>query len=428
MDLLVQLIKKIFYSIVAAGFLFLIYGCSAKSFMLGGGEILAALQEKPSMELVLDRINTAASAMAIAEVVFNYIPISDESTWPKEINGISVNDFEPVIRALALDGAYAAHGGSISPIKAGIVQVQNILYDIPPDMYSAEGTCYKKGESTIINGYYYKVISANKVIKKDNPTKAELNKAIDEAAKNIFVSYPCKNSGTFPKRMGKLSQKLQVGGRTYPSIMAALFKILPNGKDLREIYKDYDRIKKKIIDTADDIALFEKDKTRLEKKEKVYSRFKSISQINEQILVKRKEVEELKSDLIEKTNILKLTLDSIREHKGEVTDPKDLKTLANIVEACKAVNSFIGCAITLSVISLSKSPDSLKNVSDEFQRISQIQGTQAVYLPLRLARLRFNIGNIVDNIRIISAVLDNQASLSVKIYNVIESLINITAI
>ena len=132
----------------------LLSGCAV---MRGAAEGGMAMMEEPSMELVLDRLNTAAAAADIAHTCFNEVAVSDEVTWPKDLDNIQKKDIKPILNALAADGAYAAHGGIISPIKAHIALAQNVLYEIPPDLYAPAGSCYENGEETIINGIYYKI-------------------------------------------------------------------------------------------------------------------------------------------------------------------------------------------------------------------------------------------------------------------------------
>jgi hypothetical protein len=403
-------------------------GCAVINIAVEGAA--AGLLEEPSMELVLDRVNTAASAADIAGVAFNNVPVSDDSTWPQDLNYISGKDIVPVLRALAFDGAYAAHGGIISNVKAHVVLSQHILYSVPPDMYSSEGACYKKGEATIINGYYYKINSYNDIIKKANPSKVEIKQAVNTIVANIFKTGNCKEKQTLLKRKGKL--KPQAGSNVYNNIYAAMFKILPNGNDLKDAHKEYNRTRMKLLSISDSIAALEKDKKRLKDKKQALGKYKNIAAVNEQININRSRKKEVEAKLQEANNIFLKILNEISEHKGEVTDKKALKTLENIKDASKAVENLLDESIGMTTIALAKLPNSLRKLPQEFNQLKdsvnkarQKIKISSVYIPVRMARLRFNAGNIKDNIMAIITIMKNESKLAAKIHDELDELLAI---
>lgn len=398
-----------------------LFGCAVGRGILEGG---AAYMENPSMELVLDRLNTAGAAAHLASTAFNNTTIGAESTWPKELESFSEKAIKPIMVALGSDGAYAAHGGLISPIKAHVVQAQQILYDLPPDMYSGAGTCYRKGEPTIINGFYYKVYSQDKVESK-NATINEIKSAIVASSKNIFdLSYQCpENSSQVRRRKGIIAEK----GGEYDNIWNALHRILPNGEKIKDEVKKYEDTKKALLCLSNEIALLEGDKTRLKNNEKPISKkYENLTKIDEDLNIMKTEAEELKNKLKESKNSLNTVFEEISEFKGRITDEKELKTLANIVDVCKAAEGLLADATTLTVVALAKLPTSLTNLPNELkQLVNPKKGVQNIYIPLRLARLRFNMGNVADNIKIIAIVLKNDLMLIAKIHKEVHGLINI---
>lgn len=422
-----KMLKKMIFACALFVSVQILSGCAAVRGVAEGG---MAYLENPSMELVLDRLNTAAAASRLGDVIFGEAPISDQSTWPKAMETFSMSELQPIIRALALDGAYAAHGGKISPIKAHIVQVQHQIYKVPPDMYASARSCYQRGEETIINGYYYKINSAHNVIFKSAPSISEIKNALVQGAKNIFITTKCSGQGTFPKQDGLVDyQKLSIGGNTYKSIWAALIDILPNGKELAAAQEDYDEAKKKLKQKSEEISILKKDKRRLKRNEKPYGRYHSKATIDEQINIKKAEMQTLKEAFKEKNNILKTTFDGISEHKGTVQDPRKLKTLENIVAACKGVKGVLYDSLSLTTTALAKLPSSITGLPNEFKQLtSRPKGAQYVYLPIRLARLRFNAGNIIDNIKTIASVIKNDLGLVRKIHKEVKGLIKINAV
>ncbi|MFW5490493.1 MAG: hypothetical protein ACNI3A_19060 [Desulfovibrio sp.] len=395
-------------------------GCAMSRGLAEG--TMAMLMETPSMELVLDRLNTAGTAAKIAHVAFNNAAISADATWPAELEDFSKDRMTPVVRALALDGAYAAHGGIVSPIKVHVVMTQDVLYTLPPDMYSSEGTCYRPGEETILNGIYYKVNSPFDIVRKDTPTMKEIQSAVADGAKSIFTNAPCNDVNQVIKRNGKL--RPQAGTHVYRNIMTAIQKILPNGKAIRDAYKDYDSAKRDMISKSAEIAEANADVLRFEKNEKPLF-FKTKADAEEAVKVRKADLAQLELNVDEKEAILDATLDTISDHKGEVTDPRELKTLQNVVQACEAVENLLIDAGFLATIAVAKLPQSVQNLPNEIKALGSPRGLQNVYLPLRLARLRFNIGNSVDNIQLIIDAVRKDASVVMKINSEISKLIDL---
>ncbi|WP_457571736.1 hypothetical protein [Desulfovulcanus sp.] len=419
-------------------------GCAAMRGVAEGG---MAMMEEPSMELVLDRLNTAAAAADIAHTCLNEVAVSDVVTWPKELDTVQKKDVKPILNALAADGAYAAHGGFISPIKAHIALAQNVLYEIPPDLYASAGSCYENGEETIINGVYYKINFIKtktgtqiKITKKDNPTLDEIKRAIDQYVKNIFKPGTCKNKASILKRKGKL--KPQPGSNVYAGIMTALYDILPNGEEIKSAYEEYDAVNQNVMALSDEISSLNKDKRKIKNKKEPEGPFKTIEEIEEELKIKKEELTRLKEELDEKKNILSTELDKISEHRGEITDPQQLKILENIVEACKSIEGLLTDSVTLTSIAIAKLPTSLAGLMDEIQQLANPkpqssglfasfgnpatgQAIQMAYLPLRLARLRYNAGNVADNIQTIMTVLKNDIALLATIHSEVSELIDI---
>ena len=421
-----------------------IVGCAAES--------AAAFVEEPSMELVLDRLNTAAAAADIAHTCFNEVPIAAESTWPKDLKTIRKEDIKAIITVLASDGAYQAHGGVVSPIKAHIAIAQNVLYELPPDLYSPVGSCYEDGEETIINGVYYKIILPHgkkklRIIKKEHPSLEEIKSAVKQYAANIVKSGKCINKNSILKRKGVL--KKQTGSNVYQGLMAALFDILPNGQDIRAAYDEYNEVNQKVMALNDEISGLNKDKTRLKNKKKPVGKLKTLEAVEEALKEKKAQLKQLKEELKEKSNILSAELDKISEHKGEITDPEALKVLENVAEACGAVKNFLLEAGCLTTIAIAKAPRSLIALPSELQQLANPsqsgntslmgglmssltgggsgvgQAIQMAYMPLRLARLRYNAGNLVDNIKLIGSVISNDVSLLTTIHSEISELLDI---
>ncbi len=394
-----RIVRNMLFLILVGSF------CSGCAVVRTTMEMGLAYVEKPSMELVLDRLNTAASAADLASVALNHVPISSESSWPRQLESFPEEQMQPISKALALDGAYSAHGGFFSPIKAHIIQTQKILYLVPPDMYAASGSCYRAGEETIIHGVYYRINSSDDILIKPNASPREVQSAVNAAAASIFVSQPCQGANTLIKRAGKL--RPQTGDQVYPNLMQAMIQIVPNGREIARAYHEYDRVREDLLQMEIKISGLETDKKRLENREEVLGRFRSLPQINEKIQIKKTLAKDLEIELYEKNQILKLTLDAIGDFQGAVTHPAEIQTLQNVLDATRAINGLLLDALSLTSVALAKLHPSLAGLQDELKRISNTTGVQQVYVPIRLARIRFNLGNIFDNITSIISVIQN---------------------
>ena len=224
--------------------------------------------------------------------------------------------------------------------------------------------------------------------------------------------------------------------------MAALYDILPNGQEIKSAYEEYDAVNQKVMALSDEISMLNKDKRKIKSKKEPEGPYKTIAEIDEQLKIKKEELKSLKEELAEKKNILTTELDKISEHKGEITDPGQLKVLENIVEACKSIEGLLSDSVVLTTVAIAKLPTSIMGLMNEIQQLTNPkpqssglfsafgnpatgQAIQMAYLPPRLARLRYNAGNIADNIKTIIDVLKNDISLLATIHSEVSELIDI---
>ena len=429
-------------------FLLFLNGCTGKSIITSALEGGAAYLENPSMELVLDRMNTAAAAAELSDAILNDIDISDSTDWPQRVIGFSTEDIQPTLQALALDGAYVAHGGIVSPIKANVVQVQHVLYELPPDLYSQAGTCYKKGEKTLINGFYYHV--GGRGIKNGKKNKAEPVYSITQknlldvdsgtiftvakqSAKNIFVNTECDpNDETLThivKREGLL-RSVESGLRRYQGVMAALMGIVSNGDEIQASYKSLDKLKKDIEEVSQELKKLEKSRNDFVtgERDNLLRSYDSKDQYDEEITSKKSFLKENEPELDDYEELFLKDLEDISESDPAVMeDAGKKKVLVNIVDACTAMQEMLTEALILTTISIAKLPSSVVGLPTELQALVDSvknKDIKAVYIPLRLARLRFNGGNVLDNIRLISGLINLELSLTNKVKSEVEELLS----
>jgi hypothetical protein len=429
-------------------FLLFLNGCTGKSIITSALEGGASYLENPSMELVLDRMNTAAAAAELSDAILNEIDITDSTDWPQRVIGFSKEDIQPTLQALALDGAYVAHGGIVSPIKANVVQVQHVLYELPPDLYSQSGTCYKKGEKTLINGFYYHV--GGRGIKNGTEDKTEtvysitqknlldldfgtISTAVKQSAKNIFVNTECgSNDETLTnivKREGLL-RSVKSGLRRYQGVMAALMGIVSNGDEIQASYKNLDKLKKKIEEVSQELKKLEKSRNDFitGERDNLLIPYDSKDKYDDEITSRKSFLQENEAELEDCEQLFLKNLEKISENDPAIMeDAGKKKVLINIVDACTGMLEMLTGALTLTTISIAKLPTSVVGLPAEVQALVDSvknKDVKAVYIPLRLARLRFNGGNVIDNIKLLAKIINIELSLTNKVKSEVEELLS----
>jgi hypothetical protein len=404
-------------------------GCASVRGMIEGG---MAFMENPSMELVLDRLNTAACISMTAKAVLSDIPISKDSKWPEEMERFPSDQFAEIIRVLAMDRAYRDNGGQISSIKAHLVQVQTILYDVPPDLYARQGDCYEVGEETFINNYYFKILGGGKFIKKAFPSSSERNAALNNAIKQFLdFSDPDCDHTTFYKRKGKYKESLLNKIATengYRNITYAIISVLEgyNSSDIEDLKISLDETKSVIEDIKQINTLtmsLENKKTRIKNKENVLG-YKSIKQVDNDLSVKQKEMTQKKERLEELQLIVNKSFENIQNDLPIVSE-NDLEVLEKISAACKALEGLFMDAFTLTTIVLLKTPTSVMGIKDELKRMNAQKATNP-FIPIRVARLKANTGNVIGNINTIVYVLKNERRMVGLIKSTADKIIMVT--
>jgi hypothetical protein len=404
-------------------------GCAFVRGVIEGG---MAYMENPSMELVLDRLNTAACVSMTAKAVLNDIPISKNSKWPEEMESFPSSQLAEITRVLAIDRAYSDNNGMISPIKAHLVQVQTILYDVPPDLYAKEGSCYDVGEEAFVNNYYYKILRDGKFIKKAFPSNSERDAALDNAIKQFLdFSDPVCNHNTFYKRKGKYKEALVNKIATengYKNITHAIISVLEgyNARDIADLKSSLYEIKsvKEDIRRLNTVNMsLENKKSLLKNKENVPG-YNSVDQVNSDLSVNQKELSENKERLTELQLMVNKSFENIQNDLPIVSED-DLEMLEKISAACKAVNGLLIDSFTLTTIALIKTPTSVMGIRDELKRMNAQKATNP-FIPIRIARLKANTGNVIGNIKTIVYVLKNERSMVGLIKSTADQIIKVT--
>ena len=436
-----EMVRMLFFPLMISSLFFSCVSSNGKGPDNGEGmcravDTGAAVLEMPSLELVLDRLNSSGAALKLVNVILKDMAISDTAEWPARLNDFSPENMD----YLSMDGMYASHGGQVPCAKKHVMALQELIFKLPPDMYAMSGDFYKKGESTILNGKYYKVISHKKIITKENPSIQQLKDGVDSAIKHMTQR---NKIGQVEKRSGIL-RGVQIKGRRYDNLMDAVCAISPNGKKIYDAFERRNAAKERYEEQVEELRELGKE---------------SGGKNSEEVNILKEKLEKDEKALEEANNILIEELDNINKNVGCVSDPVSVQVLKNVSTACAGTSGLLWDSISLTTIALGKITQGVLqgySLSSELQAIKNPQQQSIVgqmtsmfsglgnkkkkapqcqtlapleiMIPLRIARLEANAENLLDSLNAIKNMLLEDRKLINKIQEKAELLIHPDAV
>lgn len=345
-------------------------------------EAKQAYDEKPSMEMVLDRINTAARTLELEDIMLRTMPISAASTWPKDANHEIPKGDQSKLMGIVLSDAIFSPGSGFRPsaIRIKVMYQQTIFFESYPDMYYERKYMDKLPSNDEINDYGQKILGSGY-----NPV---FNKS--------FVRFLRYTPDFKPKKShfeGKLNGKTV---EFYPSLEDAVISLADNAEQLQKIRNDMmdvDADKKRalrdIADTAREIKVLKDKKTAPAE----------IKAFENQIPVYKKEYDTaaLKYETLLKA--WKIELTKIKQQATAFND-EQLALAANIQSGVSAIKGLHTDAVVLVTISAMKLPSSIMNLPAELSKL-----TTSPKAGLRIARIYLNMVSLSENVSIIKKEL-----------------------
>ncbi len=353
-------------------------------FMLACASVMEAAQaydEKPSVEMVLDRVNTAARVLDLEGIMLRTMPISAASKWPKAADSsIPAGDQSKLLGIVATDAIFAPGSGfRPSAIRLKVQYMQTIFFEKFPSLY------YERQ-------YAEKTIPSATVIEAG---KKALGAAYNDKIHHKTFYQFLKFSPDFSPKANLFDAKL--GGAPvdfYPTIMDAVISLSKNPAELKDVRAKIDELaEQKQVPVRDIAEAAKKIKTLKDAGETKNQA--EINKLKGDIKISKAEYDKLAVSAEAELKKWTQLLAAMKNETGELT--AEQKALAiNIQSAVSAVKGLHTDATTLVTIALLKLPTSVMGLPDEVGRLAT-----APYGVIRVARIYLNLSSLADNASII---------------------------
>lgn len=121
------------------------------------------LNEPPTLESALDRVNTAARVLELGSLILRTLPISSGSGWPVQVNGSVPQADEALLRQrLQQDPTYYAGAAmQTSALKLRAMYLQTVLFKQFPDLSAPRKMGVAAPTERDVNALAAKVLGAN---------------------------------------------------------------------------------------------------------------------------------------------------------------------------------------------------------------------------------------------------------------------------
>ncbi len=370
-------------------------------------EALLAYSEPPSVEMVLERVNTAARAVELESIILNSMPISAASGWPRDISQSVPSRKRSGLMDIVAKEAIFSIGSPYrpSPVKMKLLYVQSLLFSSYPDAYYRRGYMegnlspeevnarvkrfgneilggvYSDGYPDIFDKSFYRFLLFSPDFK---------------PAKEHFI-------GTFKGKHVEF----------YPNITEAVISLAENGEALKEISQNLWELEDKKARALRDIAEISDRTGRLSAEEKSTNanHSREIKELEKERKVAESAYRAIAMEYREKLKIWEIELANIKT-QATAFDDEQKALAANIQTAVDSAQRHLTQASVLITIAMIKLPVSIMNVRQEVRRIarSPLPSLRIVRIWAGLASLSGNVAIIKNELGLMkaqAAALDN---------------------
>ncbi len=332
------------------------------------------------MEMVIDRVNTAARVFELEDIMLHAMPFSAGSRWPQDCaKPIPLGDTAQLAAIVAQDALFSP--GSFfrpSAIRIRTLYLQSILFESAPNLHYQRKYLDTPPDNNAIRAFGKKILGENY-----NPV---FNPSLYR-----FLRY----TPDFVPRRRHFEGKFEGAPAEYfANLEDAVISLADNPERLQQIRDDMretDDAEKRAVRDIDDA-------TRQIKKLKDEDENKNASEIKDlenEIALHRKEYDTAAARYSELLTAWKLELAKVKKQTTAFT-PEQRELAVNIQDAVDLVKSLDLDSTTLVFIAMARLPDSLMNMPDELKRL-----LHAPFAGERIARILLNIISLKDNIMII---------------------------
>ncbi len=343
-------------------------------------EAYQASQEPPSVEMVIDRVNTAARTLELEDIMLHAMPFSAASAWPTQIDRQIPAGDQGKLAAIAAEDALFSPGSFFHPsfIRIKVLYLQTILFESAPNLWYQRKYLDTPPGNDAIAAHGKKVLG-----EQYSPV---FNKSFYR-----FLRY----TPDFVPRKEHFTAKFQGEPAEYfASIEDAVISLADNQEQLiaiRDNMLEVDEEKKRAIRDIDDAARqIQKLKDEDEDKNQA-----EIKELENEIAVHRNEYDAAAARYEELLKGWKIELAKVGNQTTAFT-PEQMALAVNIQAAVDAAKGLHLDATALVLIAMARLPDSLMNMPDEFRRLMN-----APLANVRLQRILFNLIALKDNAMII---------------------------
>ena len=343
-------------------------------------ETFQATQEPPSVEMVIDRVNTAARVLELEDIMLHAMPFSAGSRWPQDCaKPIPAGDTGK-LAAIAAQDALFSPGSFFKPsaIRIRTLYLQSILFTSAPDLHYQRKYLETPPDNDAIRAFGAKTLGANY-----NPV---FNPSLYR-----FLRY----TPDFTPDRRHFEGKFEGAAAEYfANLEDAVIALADNQEQLQKIRGDMqetdDRKKRAVRDIDDAARQIKKLKDEGERKNAA-----EIAEVENEMAAHRKEYDAAAARYGELLAAWKMELAKVKKQTSAFT-PEQRELAINTQAAVDLVKSLDVDATTLVLIAMARLPDSLMNMGQELNRL-----LRAPLAGQRIARILLNVISLKGNMAII---------------------------
>lgn len=369
-------------------------------------EVLFMLNEPPTLESALDRVNTAARVLELGSLILRTLPISGGSDWPVKVNGSVPQADEAVLRQrLQQDPTYYAGAAmQTSALKLKAMYLQTVLFKQFPDLSASRKMGVAAPTERDVNASAAKVLGANH----------------SPAFTKVFYRLLQYNPAFEPK--AELFAGLLAGKATevYPSLLDAVIALAENKPEILQARESVLQAEEKKEKERRDISELVQRIQTLKAKENGGSvggqetKAKEVEDLKAQLAVQEEEFKSTVQAYQAELKKLDLGMMQIKTQAGAF-DPEQRALAVNIQTAVDAVQGTLCQSEILLAIAGYHMKQAGPNWQKEIEQITaQSSRQQNSIASERVKRLMNNIVSLPTNLSVLMpdlAVLDVEAKV-----------------
>lgn len=343
-------------------------------------ETVQAYQEPSSVEMVIDRVNTAARVLELEDIMLHAMPFSAGSRWPQDCGKPIPAGDTGKLAAIAAEDALFSPGSFFRPsaIRIRTLYLQSILFDAAPSLHYQRKYLDTPPDNDAIRAFGVKTLGAN-------------YNAVFNPSLYRFLRY----APDFVPRRRHFEGKFEGAPAEYfANLEDAVISLADNQEQLKKIRGDMlevdDRKMRAVRDIGDAAREIRKLKDEDERKNAA-----GIADLENEMAAHRKEYDAAAVRYGELLTAWKLELAKVKKQSTAFT-PEQRELAVNTQAAVNLIKSLDIDATALILIAAARLPDSLMNMPDELNRL-----LRSPLAAERIKRILLNVISLRDNMVII---------------------------